>query len=149
MKIEGLRSPYVKTLGLAYFARMVDKARLNAAGKLPPDYAENVGVGFDKRCVDFLKIDYAVFRDRALKGGTDEEVLQWVFETAGPRTEEEIEIWSEFIRKRGWNDEASERVRFRLEEAGLADRTDILTMFDFIDLDEGRDPAQKTAATEI
>lgn len=142
MKIEGLRSPHVKTKGLAYFARMVDKARLHAQGKMPPDYAENIGTGFDKRCCDFLKIDYAAFRDRALAGGSDEEILDWVYEHSRRPTEEEVEVWSEFMRKRGWNDEASERVTFRLVEAGLGDRTDIITMFGFIDLDEGRDPAK-------
>lgn len=142
MKIDGLRSPNVKTMGLVYFARMVDKVRLHAEDKLPPDYAENVGIGFDKRCCDFLKIDYAVFRDRALEGGSDEEILEWVYEHSRRPSEEEVEVWSEFMRKRGWNDEASERVTFRLAEAGLSHRTDIVTMFDFIDLDEGRDPAQ-------
>ncbi len=31
-------SDYQKTRGLIYFARMLDKIRLHAAGQLPPDY---------------------------------------------------------------------------------------------------------------
>ena len=31
-------SDYCETKGLIYFARMLDKIRLNAAGELPPDY---------------------------------------------------------------------------------------------------------------
>lgn len=142
MKIEGLRSPHVRVSGLVYFPRMLDKVRVNAEGKLPPDYVENLGDGFDKRCCDFLGIAYPQLRERVLKGGTDEELLEWAYENGRRPSEEEVEIWSEFMRKRGWNDVASERVKFRLEEAGLGDRTDVVTMFDFIDLDEGRDPAQ-------
>ncbi|MEI7776215.1 MAG: DUF5069 domain-containing protein [Verrucomicrobiota bacterium] len=47
-------------------------------------------------------------------------------------------MWNEFLRKRGWNDVASTRLKERLAEGGFQDRTDIHTFFDFIDLDEGR-----------
>jgi gluconokinase len=33
---------YIETKGLIYFARMLDKIRLKAAGKLPPDYFTGV-----------------------------------------------------------------------------------------------------------
>ena len=38
-----------------YFGRMLDKMRLKAAGELHPDLHQNLGIGFDKRCVDFLQ----------------------------------------------------------------------------------------------
>ena len=41
--------------------------------------------------------------------------------------------------KRGWRDAFSETVRQRTEQAGLTGKP-ILTVFDFIDYDEGRDP---------
>ena len=41
--IPGLRSPREEVDGLVYFGRMVDKIRLEQAGKLPPDYQENLG----------------------------------------------------------------------------------------------------------
>ncbi len=52
------RSPYDKIGGIVYFGRMLDKMRLKAAGELHPDLEENVGIGFDKRCVDFLGVSY-------------------------------------------------------------------------------------------
>ena len=52
------RSPYEKVGGIVYFGRMLDKMRLKAAGELHPDLHENVGIGFDKRCVDFLDVSY-------------------------------------------------------------------------------------------
>ncbi len=45
------------------------------------------------------------------------------------------------MRKRGWNDEVSETLTRRKKEAGMGDRADIQTMFDFIDADEGRPSA--------
>ena len=71
-------------------------------------------------------------------GGSDEEILAWAHQHGRKSSEEEIEVWNEFMRKRGWSDEASERLQSRLAEMGAADRNDIQTFFDFIDLDEGR-----------
>ena len=42
------------------------------------------------------------------------------------------------MRKRGWNDEATETLDTRKTESGLSDRDDIRTMFDYIEVDEGR-----------
>ena len=47
-------------------------------------------------------------------------------------------IWNEFMRKRGWNDEISTILAQRKIEAGMAGRSEIRTMFEFIDADEGR-----------
>jgi len=77
---EGARPPrsaYDRVGGLVYFARMLDKIRLHAAGRLPEAYHKNLGIGFDGRSVRFLHVDYPALRDRVLLGGTDEEILQW------------------------------------------------------------------------
>jgi hypothetical protein len=47
-------------------------------------------------------------------------------------------IWNEFMRKRGWNDEATKNLNRTKRESGLSDRDDIRTMFDYIDADEGK-----------
>ena len=135
------RSPYDAVKGLVYFPRMLDKIRLYAAGNLPKPYHEHLGGGFDERCLNFLKIKYEDLRKKVLAGGSDEQVLEWCYENGHKPTEEEVEIWSGFMLKRGWRDEASDRVAFRLKEAGLEGRDkEAVTMFDFIDLDEGRTP---------
>jgi gluconokinase len=74
------------------------------------------------------------------QGGTDEEILEWAFQRGRTPSAEEIEIWNEFMRKRGWNDEMSERLAQRKRESSIPDRDDIQTFFDYIDFDEGRDP---------
>lgn len=140
MPAPSIRSPLHKTGGLVYFGRMLDKIRLHAAGQLPADYLENLGGGFDGACCRFLKIDYPALVERTKAGGTDDEVLAWAFEKGRKPSDEEVVVWTEFMRKRGWNDEASDRLRQRKTESGFPERDDIQTFFDYIDLDEGRDP---------
>ncbi len=134
------RSPYDAIDGLVYFLRMLDKIRINAEGALPKGYAEHLGEGFDGRCLRFLGVKYEDVKARVLAGEKDEAVFAWCRANGRQPTDEDIEVWSGFMQKRGWRDEASERVVFRIKEAGLEGRRDIVTMFDFIDADEGRTP---------
>lgn len=147
MNVPGLRSPYQQVGGLFYFGRMLDKIRLHAAGKLPGDYQANLGKGFDGRALSLLRIEYGALVERVKAGGSDEEILQWCFETGRRPSEEEIEIWNDFLRKRGWNDEVTPTLLRRLKEGNFEDRADIQTIFDYIDLDEGRDPRDERAKT--
>jgi len=135
------RSPYDAVKGLVYFARMLEKIRLHDAGGLPKAYHEMLGRGFDERCLNFLHVKYEDVRKRVLAGEKDEAILEWCYQNGRKPTAEEIEIWNDFMQKRGWRDEASDRISFRLKEAGLEHRDkEAATMFDFIDLDEGRTP---------
>ena len=139
-QVPGLRSPYVKVGRLVYFGRMLDKIRLQAAGKLPvAEYGANLGKGFDGRCCAFLRVNYAEVKERVLAGAADEALLAWAEERGGRRSDEECDIWNGFMMKRGFRDGASETLAKRIQESGLEDKT-ILTMFDYIDYDEGRDP---------
>lgn len=138
VKDLGLRSPYVKVGGIVYFGRMLDKIRAHVKGELPDEYAANLGRGFDASCVKFLHVDYNHVVERVKHGGTDEEILQTCFTMGRQPSEEEIHVWNEFMRKRGWNDELTEVLKRRKKEAGMAGRSEILTMFSFIDVDEGR-----------
>ncbi len=139
--IPGLRSPCDQVGGIVYFGRMLDKIRLKAAGKLPEDWAAMVGPGhagsFDSRCCSFLRISYEDLVAETLRGRSDQELLEWAFEKGRQPSEEEIEIWNAFMTKRGWRDSASQRVKERLREIGLEPEV-VKTMFEFIDLDEGR-----------
>ncbi len=144
MKVPNLRSPCDNVGGIVHFGRMLDRARLHLKGQLPADYHANLGKGFDGRCCNLLRIKYEDLVERIKQGGTDEGILAWCFEHRRKPDPDEIEIWNEFMRKRGWRDQVSEVLAKRLKEAGFEGRTDIQTMFDFIDLDEGRDPKMST-----
>src|SRR5262245_47825566 len=140
MATVALRSPSEKVGGLFYFGRMLDKIRLHAKGGLPPDYHGNLGKGFDEKCVNFLRINYEQLVDRVKRGSADEEILQWCFDHGRRPEENDVYVWNEFMRKRGWNDEVSEILKRRKKEADMTDRLDIQTAFQFIDADEGRLP---------
>jgi uncharacterized protein DUF5069 len=133
-----VRSPAVKVGGIVYFGRMLDKIRAHAEGKLPAEYQANLGKGFDETCTTFLQVDYQQLTERVKQGGSDEEILQWCCETGRQPSPDQIDVWNEFMRKRGWNDEITEFLIRRKMEAGMAERSEIRTMFEFIDVDEGR-----------
>ena len=141
MSQVALRSPSEKVGGLFYFGRMLDKIRLHSKGNLPSDYHANLGKGFDEKCVRLLQVNYAQLVERVKNGGPDEEVLQWCFDNGRRPIEYDIYVWNEFMRKRGWNDEVSEILKRRKAEAGMSDRADIQTAFQFIDADERRLPS--------
>ena len=137
------RSGYDRTGGIVYFARMLDKIRLHSAGRLRNDFHANLGSGFDGRCCRFLGITYPALCKRVLEGGTDEEVLAWCFERGARPNEEQILVWNKFMLKRGWRDEddgSTQELEDYKASSGLAHRTDILTFFDYYDVDEGRKP---------
>lgn len=136
--VPGLRSPRDEVKGLVYFGRMVDKLRLEHAGKLPKDYHENMGKGFDGSCCDFLGVPYEGLRERVRQGGSDEELLTWCEEHGKKRDAADRRIWSAYLSKRGWRDDLADRLIFRKKEAGWEKRTEIQTFFDYIDADEGR-----------
>jgi hypothetical protein len=137
-KYSGLRSPYIKTGGLVYFARMLDKIRAMAKGDLPMEYRANLGRGFDANCCHFLRVNYEKLVERVKQGGSDEEILHWCFDHGRRPSDEDTFVWNEFLRKRGWNDEITEILKRRKKESDMTDRAEIDTMFAYIDADEGR-----------
>ena len=135
-------SDYVETKGLFYFARMLDKIRMKATGKLPPGYFTGVEdpTHFDARCTRFLAVNYDELVEQTLRGGSDEEILEWCLARGRRPSEEEISVWNAFLRKRGWRDEASAELTESKKEAGFGDRDDIQTWVDLHDAEEGRTP---------
>lgn len=133
-------SAYQETSGVVYFARMLSKIRLHAAGELRADFHANLGNGADGRMCDFLRVDYTALRERTLAGGTDDEVLEWCYQTGRRLSKGDVIVWNGFALKLGWNDFASGRLQRVKQEAGLADRDDIQTMPQFFEVDEGRKP---------
>jgi Domain of unknown function (DUF5069) len=138
-RIPGLRSPRETVGGIVHFGRMLDKIRLLEQGKLPSEWAASKGSvnGFDGQCCHFLQVSYPALEERTLEGEGDEEVLNWAFAQGRQPSDEEVEIWNAYLSKRCWRDQYTPRLHFRLQEAGLPIDA-ALTMFDCIDLEEGR-----------
>ena len=141
MKALGLRSSYEKMGGIVYFGRMLDKIRLKSQGRLPD--GDNVGTKvwtwFDARCTRFLAVNCEELAEHVLAGATDEEALAWCFEHGRRPSEEDIEIWNEFMTKRGWRDSSSAALAEAKRRRGFAHRDDIQTAFEFHLADESSD----------
>lgn len=136
-----IRSPRHLTGGIVMLARVIDKVRLNAAGKLPDGYTVGPAEGnrtFDDRLCKFLHVDFDALSERILQGGSDDEILQWCYSHGRHPSDEQIEIWNAFLTKRGWRDNGSPGVIKNKAEAGLEHRDDLHTYMDVIDAEEGR-----------
>jgi len=139
-----LRSPKATVGGIVVFGRILDKIRLFASeGKLPEGYHLGPIEGartFDDRVCRFLGVSFEALRQRTLEGGSDEDTLDWCFQTGRRPDAEQIEVWNTFMEKRGWRDSASAGLARQKEEAGLPHRNDIEVFFDLMDVEEGRMP---------
>ncbi len=136
-----LRSPRDTVGGIVVFGRILDKIRLHAQGKLPEGYHLGFIAGkrtFDDRVCRFLGVSFEALTARVLEGGTDEEVLEWCFQTGRKPDAEQIEIWNGFMMKRGWRDAASAGLVEQRAQAGLGHREELVVFFDLMDAEEGR-----------
>ena len=133
------RSPREVMGGWMHLPRYLDKIRLHIAGKLPADYQNNFGKGFDGLWLEAAGLKHEDFV--ALVRGTvcDGEVCDWVLKNV-KRTETEKKAHRESMLNYPSPSDAAmqERLRQRKESAGLGSRDDIKTFVDFIDADEGR-----------
>ena len=134
------KSPKETVGGMMYFPRMIDKIRQHARGELGADYHENLGTqrSGDGMCCNFLRVEHAALTDRVLAGGSDEEILEWCYTTGRRLNEADVMVWNGFISKLGWNDFATPSLEEARQGGGFTERTDIATIPDLIDLDEGR-----------
>lgn len=139
MKIEGIKGCYEKTRGMFYFARMCSKIRLHAAGRLPEEYFEMLGQGFDGRTCRYLAVTYEDVRAQVMAGQSDEEVLDWCHANGRSLNAEQVLIYNSFMSKRGWrDDETDEFIPEMIKQYGLKDDGSVITDFDLIEMDEGR-----------
>jgi hypothetical protein len=84
-------------------------------------------------------VAYEALCERVAAGLSDEELLAWCGENGSLPAPHLRDLWNRAMTRRGWRDDLSQRLRERLAEGGWSDREDIQTMFDYIDLDEGRE----------
>ena len=131
-------SPYAQVGGLYWFARMLDKIRQAARGELPAQKVPFLGKGMDDRLCRFLRVDYTALHARVVAGADDQAVLAWCQANGRAIDENDVLIWNQFVSKRGWRDETTAALEADKAKSGLVHRTDIVTFFDFYEVDEGR-----------
>lgn len=132
------RSPHEKLGGLYHLARMVDKARLFPAGKLPG--YNYLTTGFDKTLLDFLCLEGAAFEQIVAKNPTDEGVLNAMKERLGPAwpSDHAITDFNHKIANRR-PDSPEKLAAFEQRRAACPpSRKKVETYFDLLDLEEDR-----------
>lgn len=136
-----LRSPRDTLGGYVILPRLIDKVRLHATGRLPPEYFPQLlgGEGtLDWRFLTFTGLDPEALRDAILAAPDDAAVLAWVERHATAHTDAEKRAWAQAIATYRPDPERARRRAQRYP--GVAARFDVatLSLFDLIDLDEGR-----------
>jgi len=128
------RSPRVKLGGFVILPRALDKGRAKAAGT-PGEY--HYACPLDKAFFDFVKIDGEALFEQIQAGKGDWAILEWIHQNGGHKpTAWEIHQWSAYQETRTQDSiQAKERVIKAVSEINK-DRTDILTRFDLLDLDD-------------
>jgi len=74
------------------------------------------------------------------EGLSDGAILQSCFVMGHRPSEAEIYMWNEFMLKRGWHDDAAQMLKQLKRQEGLIARSEIETIFQLIDVAEGRAP---------
>jgi len=138
-----LRSPRETLGGYMILPRLIDKVRLHALGKLPPEYLENLlkpGLTLDGRFLSFTGLEGEKLHRAILTTRTDEEVLAWVEQNAHPHSAEEIRKWAEAIDVYRPDPAMAQHRKTIYPE--MASKIDVasVSVLDLIDMDEGRIP---------
>jgi hypothetical protein len=136
-----LRSPRDTLGGYVILPRLIDKVRLHARGGLPPDYLPQLlgGEGtLDRRFLSFTRLDREALRAAILACKDDQAVLAWVARHATPHTDAETRDWISSIDSYRPNPERAQRRAQRYPEVAARFDVATLSLFDLIDLDEGR-----------
>ena len=133
------RSPYDEVGGITFLPRSIDKMRALIAGTVGP---YNAKTGVSTGVFDLFGVTADEFEQIVKDNATDDAVLQALNARRTP-TPEAIADWNRRAITRGPTDEAGwARHRKMLEDAGYGDRTDIVTTYDRLDLDDGREVPQ-------
>ncbi len=131
-------SPRIEIDELPYFPRLVEKARLFAAGDLHPELHDNLGKGMDLWTCQFLGIDYEELKKVVLEGASTEDAYSWAQENGLKRPDFEKNWFCSYLLNRGFRDNLSEHLAMRVKESGFEDKEGIYSFCDYIDADEGR-----------
>ena len=138
-----LRSPRDTLGGYVILPRLIDKVRMHARGELPSEYQANLlkaGLTLDGRFLVFTNLDGEELRQVILTAGSDEAVLAWVEQHAHPHTVEERREWATQLDAYRPAAEMAEYRRKVYPELAATVDVKTLSVFDLIDMDEGKVP---------
>ncbi|NBS13905.1 MAG: DUF5069 domain-containing protein [Verrucomicrobia bacterium] len=128
------RSPRVRLGGYVILPRILDKCRATLAKK-NGDYSFNCPL--DQYFLKFAGINPVALRRQVARGLGDGEVLAWIIQNQKHhRSGQEIEAWSDFMNRRAPTSIDQRERMNTYQKTANADREDITTWFDVLDLDD-------------
>ena len=129
------RSPRVRLGGYVILPRLLDKCRAELEGN-NGEYHYNCPL--DQHFLEFAGVDPDALKAEVAKGLGDGELLNWINQNSSNAPDYlKIAQWSAFHDTRPpSNNEAREFYNSVVEGAGGAEREDISTWFDALDLDD-------------
>jgi hypothetical protein len=128
------RSPRVRLGGFVHLPRLLDKARAVAAGR-GGDYIYPCPL--DQRFFAFTGFKPEAFLEATRRGNSDTAMLAWVLEQCQPpRAPHEILAWSHWLENLSVGDPRRHRTFADEIERLAPQRSDIITYFDRLDLDD-------------
>ncbi len=131
---EAPRSPYEKVGGFAILGRTIDKCRASLAGTIG-EYHFNCPV--DNMLFGFKGIDAEAFKTLVATGASDEEITTWVKSEGLPKTDEEIETWSDSYRSDySYTTDTNKKDWFIGECQRLGLDPEKTTLFDMLEVDD-------------
>jgi len=129
------RSPRVRLGGYVTLARILDKGRAELAGTAG-EYKYNNPI--DRHWFRYTGITPEALKAELATGKGDGEILAWIQENAPLKREPwEIKQWSAFQNERGPDGDV-ETLEFFTGRVGALSKTreDVVTWFDYLDLDD-------------
>jgi hypothetical protein len=143
LTVDKPRSAKDKLVGLVSLKRVIDKAKAYNEGHLGEyDY----DCPHDKPLLEFLGTDGKTFAAKVKELQTDDAIVGWLRPMLAKKTPAEIEAFNT-DRMRWHPDPASHSSEYfdNLRESIAPGRSDIVTWFDLLDLDEGRPVPRATS----
>jgi hypothetical protein len=128
------RSARVRLGGYCILPRMLDKGRATIAGK----HGEfKFACPLDQEFLQFAGVDSEKLREQLAAGKSDTEILEWIMANRrNKHSPHEIEAWSCYQDRRGVGEIAKREFFHDLHKEMAPNRTDIVTWFDLLDLDD-------------
>jgi hypothetical protein len=128
------RSPRTRLGGYVMLPRSIDKARAKAAGKIGEYAFPNP---MDKHLLTFAGIDPDAFLETVKTGKSDTEILAWIDENSTTKPAAwEIAAWSNWLENLTPGTARRHGLFAERITKHAADREDIHTIMDWLDLDD-------------
>ena len=130
------RSPW-ETLGGVYtLPRAIEKMRGFVAGTVGPYYSHT---GLSRPVFEFFGTDASTFEEIVRTHGTDEGVLAALMAIRSPSAEDIAAVNLRLSWSPDCNPKGLAFIENYMSEHGLGHRSDLVTYFDLMEVDEGRD----------